>query len=183
MSLDGGKMKRELKGYFERFTDVWQKFNNSYPKVAWDESLKPIMYIGEPDKEQYISWQPIEKNEISDLGEIEHKFGIHIHDSIKQYFNSYWFAELKGYYNSYNIILEPVLPGRELDNVYAQISGYYLNHGDLNNIPIGFEGVNNFYIVIDNNSGQVKLEDYERNEFFLLAESLEELISGIKFNS
>jgi len=91
------------------------------------------------------------------------------------------FAILQPLHQGFGI--EPVLPGRELDNFYAQISCYYLNHGNLNNIPIGFDGINNFYIVIDNNSGQVKLEDYEKNKIFFLAESLEELISGIKFNN
>nr|WP_275893662.1 SecY-interacting protein Syd [Bacillus cereus] len=116
-----------------------------------------------------------------DFLDIEEGLGIIFHESIKEYFNSYWFAELAGFYKSYNIILEPVLPGIELNNFVFQLIGYKEAHEDkLDNIPLGVEGETGFLIVIDNNTGVVKLEDFEIGTYEIIADSIEQLILDIQ---
>ncbi|MEM5601475.1 SecY-interacting protein Syd [Bacillus cereus group sp. RP37] len=174
-------MKAEMLKYFEQLIEVWHGFNNSLPKVPWNEAVIPTIYEDEIDEEEYICWKPVEKNVIHDFLDIEEGLGIIFHESIKEYFNSYWFAELAGFYKSYNIILEPVLPGIELNNFVVQLIGYKETHEDkLDNIPLGVEGETGFLIVIDNNTGVVKLEDFENGTYEILADSIEQLILDIQ---
>ncbi|WP_143318548.1 SecY-interacting protein Syd [Clostridium sp. HBUAS56017] len=174
-------MKEEMKKYFDQLIEAWQGFNNSYPKVPWNDAVKPSIYEGEVDQDEYICWKPVEKNAIHDFRDIEQVVGVTFHKSIKDYFNSYWFAELSGFYKSYNIILEPVLPGIELNNFVAQLMGYKEVHeGKLDNIPLGVEGRNSFLVVVDNNTGIVKLEDFETGRYEVISDSIEQLISDIK---
>lgn len=174
-------MKEEMKKYFDQLIESWQQFNNSYPKVPWNDAVTPIIYEGEVDIEEYICWKPVEKEVIHDFRDIEQVLGVTLHKAIKDYFNSYWFAELAGFYKIYNIILEPVLPGIELNNFVAQLMGYKEVHEEkLDNIPIGVEGKNSFLVVIDNKTGIVKLEDFETGRYEVIADSIEQLISDIK---
>ena len=156
-------MKTAMKYYFDLLITSWKSFNGTYPLTPYDEQLLPKIYVGEMNEEEYISWMPVEKDEISDFSLMEQEFGISIHESIKEYFNSYWFAYIKGFFNSCNIILDPVLPGQELDNFYAHLCGYHINHDHkIEYIPIGFDAVTNYLVVVGNTDGVVWLEDYER---------------------
>lgn len=177
-------MKKEMKNYFDKLINVWRGFNNSLPKVQFNEDALDTIYDGRADQDDYISWKPVEKNVVSDFKEVEQVLEVQLHQDIKEYFNSYWFAELAGFYKGYNLILEPVLPGIEINNFVIQLIGYKEAHdGQLKNIPIGFEGENNFLIVIDNESGVVKLEDYECGKYEVIADNLEDLINNLKLKS
>ncbi|WP_346010410.1 hypothetical protein [Paenibacillus sp. SYP-B3998] len=43
------------------------------------------MYIGEVDEDEYISWQPVEKD-FYDFDSLEEDLGVRIHPSIIEYF-------------------------------------------------------------------------------------------------
>ena len=50
----------------------------------------------------------------SDFSSLEENLGINIHESIVEYFNSYWFADLDGFIKDRYIKLESVLPKAHL---------------------------------------------------------------------
>ncbi|PFD67357.1 SecY interacting protein Syd, partial [Bacillus cereus] len=100
-------------------------------------------------------------------------------NSIKEYYNSYWFLDLGGNYLGYDFELNPVIPGIELHDFYVSLQGYRGAHDNqLNNIPIGME-FNGLLVVVDNENGQVKLEDYESRSFEVICDSLAELILNL----
>ena len=53
------------------------------------------------------------------------------------------------------------------------------NHRKLDKIPIGVEG-NGSLVVLNNVSGKVELEDFERGLFIEVSNSLNELISSLR---
>lgn len=57
-----------------------------------------IIYEGEVDEEEYISWKPIEMNVSQDYKRLEDEFEVNLNKSIIDYFNSYWFADLDGFF-------------------------------------------------------------------------------------
>ncbi|WP_336047114.1 hypothetical protein [Solibacillus ferritrahens] len=60
------------------------------------------------------------------------------------------------------------------------MKGYKKNHGDsLEKIPIGIEG-NGLLVVIENNSGIIQLEDFERCTFDNIADNIQELIGNLR---
>lgn len=40
-------MKAVLHDFFERYIEMWKRFNDSEPRIPYDDSIKPILYIGE----------------------------------------------------------------------------------------------------------------------------------------
>lgn len=149
-------------------------------KTPFDEDVDSFIYIGEVDEEEYILWRPIEKKEIYDFNSLEEKLGTRIHPSIIEYFNSYWFADFDGFIKDSYIKLESVLPKAGMESYGNLLFGYKNNHNNkLENIPIGIEG-NGLIVVIDNQNGSVKLEDYERNSFEVISDSIEKLIKALR---
>lgn len=139
-----------------------------------------IIYEGEIDDEGYISWLPVEMTVIQDFKKLEDELNIKFHPSLVEYFNSYWFADLDGFFKDYYICLESVLPDAEMVSFRESVKGYKKNHeGCLEKVPIGIEG-NGLIIVIENSSGIVQLEDYERGTFSNIASNIEELIRNLR---
>lgn len=145
-----------------------------------DETNNSIIFEGEIDEDEYVSWKPVEKKVSHDFKQLKEEFGIEFHKTIIEYFNSYWFAELDGFINNHYIKLESVLPSIELSSFQEILKGYKKNHGDrLENIPIGLEG-NGLLVVIKNKCGKVYLEDFQRGTFDIITENIQELILNLK---
>jgi len=175
-------MKTALHDFFDKYIEMWKSFSGSEPRIAFDEDIQPILYVGDMDEDEYICWLPKNKDVITDFSSIENDYKIVVNQDIKEYFNSYWFLDLKGFYNGTNVILEPVIPGKELEGFIQQLQGYYMVYNEISCMPIGFEANNNNLIVVDNSDGNVYYDDLERKEKVYVAESLKEFISKISFN-
>lgn len=75
--------------------------------------------------------------------------------------------------------MNPVVPGIEFKGFKQETEVYKAAHNDqLVNIPIGIES-NGLLLVVDNESEEVKLEDYERNSFEIISGNLSELIENL----
>ncbi|WP_342515297.1 SecY-interacting protein Syd [Sporosarcina sp. FSL K6-1522] len=146
--------------------------------ISSDDNL--IIYEGEVDEDEYISWKPVEMTVTQDFTRLEDEYDISLHKSIVDYFNSYWFADLDGFFKEHYITLESVLPNTEISTFRESLKGYKKNHGDsLERIPIGIEG-NGLLVVIENNSGIIQLEDFGRGTFEYIAENIQELIGNLR---
>jgi hypothetical protein len=175
------EVKKSLENFFNELLDFWNKEYGTYPKVPWDEEVDPILYLSSPDEEEYVYWKPIKKDDLEDFSEIEKVLGLKIHDSIKEYFNSYWFINLKFFYVSRLVNLEPVEPGKRVLEFFRALKQYEENNGrELKYIQMGFISPDDLAIHVDNDTGQIFIEDYETEENELLADSLVELISNLK---
>ncbi|MEK1832116.1 hypothetical protein AAAC51_34175 [Priestia megaterium] len=47
-------IKGIMTDYFERLLDYWNENYNTFPKAPWDEEMHPLLYVGEPDEEEYV---------------------------------------------------------------------------------------------------------------------------------
>ncbi|PCN42166.1 SecY interacting protein Syd [Brevibacillus laterosporus] len=176
-------MKKIMDQYFERFKKKWKEYNNTLPQIAWNEEVAPFIYRGEKDEYGYISWLPIEKGTITNFKEFEINAGAELHQSLKQYFNSFWFLELAGWIGTHNINLYPVVPGIEPEKFLSGLNAFAETKGGIfNYIPIGFES-NGMLVVVDNNTGSVYIEDFETEEYEKLSNSIEDLISQLRFRN
>ncbi|WP_238158890.1 SecY-interacting protein Syd [Priestia megaterium] len=126
-----------------------------------------------------MAWKPLKKDVNSNFEDVEKELSVQLHPNIKAYFNCYWFLELAGNYNGYDLVLNPVVPGIEFKGFKQETEVYKAAHNDqLVNIPIGIES-NGLLLVVDNESEEVKLEDYERNSFEIISGNLSELIENL----
>lgn len=169
-------MKQVLKDYFERKYLRWKQYKNVFPMISWDKNVPSFMYVGEANNEGYIQWKAIEKDEIYDFNIIKNEFNVELNSDIKEYFNSYWFLELAGIYGEYSIILEPVVPNIGLQDFFCNLKEYFNYHNnELKFIPIGFEA-DGLLVVVNNETGEIFIEDHERQTFRKISDNLSELI-------
>ncbi len=85
-------------------------------KTPVTEDVNSIIYEGEVDEEDYITWKPVENTTSHDLNQLEENLEVVFHKTIIEFFNSYWFAELDGFLNDIYIKFEAVLPNFELNS-------------------------------------------------------------------
>lgn len=172
-------LKIAMKIYFDRLLSRWSEIDGGLPQAPIIEDVEPTFYLEGSDEEGIAQWRPIEKTVTTDLSEIEAVIRTELHSTIKEYFNSYWFANLGGHYHGYGIQLESVLPGIEDKIFLGKVVGYRTTHGDDRIfIPMGFEK-NGLLVVVENGSGRVCFEEYGSNRFEEVAESLESLIANL----
>lgn len=172
-------IKEAMDQYFSLRKKVAEEGLDFLFKTPFDEESESLIYIGEVDEDEYISWQPVKKDPY-DFKPLEEDLGISIHPSVKEYFNSYYFADLDGFIKEHYIKLESVLQKADIDSYTNTLKGYKNNHDNkLENIPLGIEG-NGLNVVIDNEDGSVKLEDFERNSFEVISENIELLITSLR---
>ncbi|MEK4425948.1 SecY-interacting protein Syd [Solibacillus sp. FSL K6-1523] len=146
--------------------------------ISSDDSQ--IIYEDESDEDEYITWKPVEITVSQDFTSLEDEFDIKLHKTVVEYFTSYWFADLDGFYQEHYITLEPVLPNSEMSSFRESLKGYKENHGDrLKNIPIGVEG-NGLLVVLENYSGIIQLEDFESGTLEPIAKNIQELIGNLR---
>ncbi|MED4284552.1 SecY-interacting protein Syd [Priestia megaterium] len=109
---------------------------------------------------------------------------IRLHETIKEYFNSYLFLSLEDFYHSNYIYLEPVEPDKDLLTYFKNLKSYEESRGnEFRYIQIGFISPDERAINVDNETGKVYIEDYETNELNLAAHSLQKLIEEIKLKN
>ncbi len=174
------KIKEAMQEYFQLRKEVAKEGLDFLFKTPISSEDNLIIYEGKVDEDEYITWKPVEMTVSQDFTSLEDEFDIKLHKTIVDYFNSYWFADLDGFYQENYIKLEPVIPNNEISSFKESLKGYKKNHGDsLEKIPIGIEG-NGLLLVIENNSGIVQLEDFERGIFENIAENIEELIRNLR---
>lgn len=174
-------VKEELAHYFDELLSYWNNTFGTLPKTPFDEEANPSLYQGEPDEDEYVSWKPIEKEMQEDFEAIEANIDLHLHSSIKEYFNSFWFLNLQGFYNSKLIILEPVQPGMDINNFFVNQKKYEEHQGKiLKNIQLGYISPENMALMVNNETGEILQEDFETGHSTVIAKSLEELIKGLR---
>lgn len=173
-------IKTAMSKYFTRLLEAWKKTDNTLPMTVRLDEAEPFIFVGQENEDGWIQWMPTEKETKYDLAPVEEKLEVKLHSSIKEYYNSYWFCNLGGSYGDHRISLDPVIPGVYIEDFIEKLQGYkQVHNGKLDKIPIGLEAGQDLLIVVDNQSGQLLIEDHDRGTYEVLASSLEELISNL----
>ncbi|KOY15996.1 Syd protein [Paenibacillus xylanivorans] len=173
-------MQISMRNYFELRLQRYNEGVNFLFTTEYNQKVASIIYQGEINDDGEIGWKPVVKNELHSLDTLEEKFNCKFYSSIYDYFNSYWFADLDGFIDGRYVSLEPVLPGMELKSFEKKLQGYKNNHKNkLGYVVIGIEG-NGLVVVVNNHNGKVELEDFERGEFTVLSNNLDEFISSLE---
>ncbi|WP_140456850.1 MULTISPECIES: SecY-interacting protein Syd [Priestia] len=173
-------MKHVMKQYFKKLTGKWEEFNGTLPLISWNEEADANIYVGSQDEEGYIAWKHLEKCENTNFQQFEQEINVILHNDVKAYFNSFWFLEMIEWVSQYNINLYPVIPGVEPEAFCQRVKEYILEKENSTYIPLGFES-NGMLVVMNNESGEIFVENGEEKSYKYLSSSLKELISQLDF--
>ncbi len=173
-------MKDEMSRMFARLLASHEAAGAGLPRAPWDPDIEPFIWAGEPDAEEWCAWRPTVKTRPTDIAAAAPDLPA-LHPSIGDYFNSYWFCAIDGVLGTHSLTLEPVAPGIELDSFLGKARGYRRAHGGkLDQVPMGMENRENLLVVVNNTTGDVALEDFERRSFLKIADSLDDLIERLQ---
>lgn len=166
-------MNDALGDVLRRLVKSWQANGLGFPRAPWDEDLDPDIWVGEPDDEQWCAWRPIPKEGKAPLAEA--LGGLEVHPSLHAYFDHWWFLSLDGSVGETVVSFEPNRPGLDPQAWVDQARAYAAAHdGRLDHVPIGLDNESGLQIVVDNRTGQLAIEDWERDSYEIIAESLDD---------
>lgn len=142
-----GKMQEAFEIYFSKLKEYCQIEFNTYPKVSFDEGINKELIIGEPDNEGYIAWLPRKINKPFDFIPVERGYNFSLNEEIKEYFASYLFLSLAGFFEDLELDFEPVSEFSEIEvTIRRQIENgrYYFPDKDYLLIGSGGDGDDDF---------------------------------------
>lgn len=177
------QVKEALDHYFQKLLEYWNDTFGVLPQIPFDDEMNPLLYESEQDEDDYVSWKPKIKEKHEDFEAIETYIDVRLHPSIKEYFQSFWFLNLQGFYHSKFISLEPVEPDKDMHNFFVNQKNYEASKGKtLKNIQIGFLSPENMALMVHNETGEILQEDFETGETIIIAKSLEALIRDLRIS-
>ena len=174
-------LKEVLKKYIDAFCKVYEDEWKSLPLLPYDEDEPSNLYVGEIDEEGWIQWQYVPVDRIIDFSGLEKEYNMHFSEELKEYYNSYYFLELSGFWNNRCITLDKIDSTvdvlEEFRNVLDSNENLFIIGMDSCSCSVG--------VKID--SGQVVLYDWEYEEYdweyekeAILTDSLSEFFSKLK---
>lgn len=167
-------LKEVLKKYIDAFFKVYEDDLKSLPKMPYDEENPSNLYVGEMDNDKWIQWKYAPVDRSIDFSGLEEEYAIQISKELKEYYNSFYFLELCGFWDNVCISLNKI---DDTTDVLIKFRNAIKNNRDM--ITIGMDG-RNCLICVKINSGCVILDDWECEEESVLADSLSEFFSKLK---
>ncbi|WP_145045851.1 SecY-interacting protein Syd [Paenibacillus xylanexedens] len=175
------KVTQAMENYFNKLLFFWEDQFSSFPKISFEEDIESWMYVGVPDEEESVQWRPRLKTTKEDFTLIERELGMKLHPSIKEYFDSFWFLNLQGFYGSNRITLEEVIPNKDILAFFTNQMNFEVSaERKFDYILIGYISPDDQGLLLDNRTGEIVREDYETNELLRVASSLSELIDSLR---
>lgn len=172
-------MKDAFKDYLDRLVAKHAQVTGGLPTHPWDPDVDPSFWQGPPNKSKWLPWRPIEKTTKEDFDRRLSGLGP-LHPSVDEYLNSYWFGVVDGAIGSWGLTLDASLPGLWPESFVEQAKSYADAHGGtLDHVPIGIEA-SGLLLVVNNRTGEVGLEDFERRTVQSIAPSLDEFFRALK---
>jgi SecY interacting protein Syd len=177
--------------YFDHLIQFYHEHYQTPPEGCKLDGVDESFYVGETEDPDWIYWLPKEKTVVHDFGRIEENLGLRFHRTIHDYFNSYWFLEIVGTYNNTPVQLIGVLPGIELEPILNQlppgVNTPEFDREKYTNLPLrywtfGIETSQGLSVVVEVESGNVFLWDWDVEEGTFLSKNLKELIAGLEIN-
>ena len=163
-----------LKNYIDAFFKVYEEDLKSLPKLPYDEDEPSSLYVGEIDEEGWIEWQYVPVDRILDFSELEEEYAIHLSEELKEYYNSFYFLELGGFWNIKCIMLDKIDAATDVLDDFRNV----LNEQE-DMIEIGsMDSYASVFVKFV--SGRVVLYDWEFEEEAVLADSLSEFFTKLK---
>lgn len=168
-------VKKELKRYLDDYFNEWITKRGSYPMVSYDEDKISNLYFGELDEDDDIQWKYTLNDKNINFGSLEDEYGIQINHEVKEFYSSYLFLQLEGFYNDELIWIDPIT---DHTDIISEIKYCFDVEGDYN-VKIGLLGNSNLPIYVEAQTGKVVVIDREKNKQYCLTQSISEFIGQL----
>lgn len=167
-------IKESLKAYLDKYFESYKNYMGTYPAVPYDEDEKSSLWFGKVDDEEYIQWMYKEKEEQTSFLELEDEFDLILPDAVREFYNSYYFLQLQGFYNGESVMLDNISDDRDILQdlktcIFKLEEKKYLQMGIYSNMDLA--------LCMEIDTGEIVWVDYDCNTTGKIADSLGELLN------
>ncbi|MDO6687357.1 MULTISPECIES: SecY-interacting protein [unclassified Agarivorans] len=176
-------ISKPLTAVFSKFEREWQ--NSSYPQVEYDNDWLSPCTVGEPVDEQ-IHWHPVLREQTGDFSGIEAALELTLHPSIKAFYGDYFSETLAVDFQNNRIELVQAWNEQDFDMLLENIIGHVLMQRRLKQNETVFIASTDDemqVVSINNDSGEVVLEQLGKGIDRVLASSLDDFLAQLTLAS
>ncbi len=168
----------------DRFIQSHLELNTNPPgRIEFDTQWPSECYQGQPDSDGLIDWKPVLQGQPNDLFErLEQALEVEIHSDIKAYYSRYWSDPLPAQSPQGQLNLLFVWNSQDLERLRANLIGHALGRQRLKQPLSFFFGCTDpeeLVLSVDNNSGQVMLEQPGKKRCDVIAPSLADFLTQL----
>ncbi|WP_427976850.1 SecY-interacting protein [Agarivorans sp.] len=164
---------------FSKFEQDWQI--NGYPSIDYDPDWLSPCQLGE-EQNGNILWKPFLREQQGDFSGIEHALELPLHASVKAFYGDYFSAGLVMDYQQNRIELVQAWNEQDFEMLLENIIGHLLMQRRLKQKATVFIATTDDemkVVSIDNDSGEVVLEQLGKGIELVLASCLDEFLAKL----
>ncbi len=171
----------------ERYLKACHQRTGALPRIEHDPEWPSPCYQGEPDSNGMIDWQPVRQDQSSDLFErLACALDTPIHPDLIAYYSHLWSDPIPVSCQEGDLSLLFIWNDADYERLRANLIGHALAKRKLR-LPLTLffactEPDANYFLSLDNNSGEVQLEQPGRAPLRTVAASLSEFLNTLQPN-
>ena len=170
-------LDRFIEGTLERYPKLWNEY---------DSSWRSPCEIGEPVELEDITaieWRPQSRLETDDFSGLENAFETEIHQSIKDYYGSYWSGGLEATCKEGHVSLMFLWNDEDRDRLVDNLIGHALaqkrSRSPLSIFFACTDAASAYFLTVNNSTGEVQLELPGRKPIRTVESSLSEFLERL----
>lgn len=178
-------LKQLLDNFITQSIAVQQQHKHRLPQTVFDSEWPSDCYQGEPNDKGLVSWQPVRQTQHTEqmFKRLEEALGYEIHQDIQLWYSRYWSDPLPASCSEGDLSLLFVWNEADCERLRSNLIGHLLNKQKLKHRPTLFfactEPDGDQFLSIDNETGEVWLEQPGKQPQRKLADSLSEFIADL----
>ena len=168
-------IKEAMASYFNKLNTLYKNTFGTFPTVSWSSEQIQDLFIGVPDEDDEIQWQPVEAKPIITMG---------LCKELKAFFGSYYYWYLRGEYQGMLFYFPPVPSLNSAESVasvaIADGEYYFPNQDTVLLASCVLNGNDDLLLFYRQQTAQLFVYDTDKRFVHPLECSLVELISSMK---
>ncbi len=169
-------IKECLKSYLSKYFECYKNYMGTYPVVPYDEDEKSSLWYGEVNDEDYIQWMFKEKDIETKFSELEDELELVLPDAAKEFYNSYYFLQLQGFYNGESVHLNAI---SDCIDILQELRKCIFEINAKKYIDMGIYSSMDLALCMEVDTGVIVCVDYDCDKVEVIADSLEEFLNKL----
>lgn len=182
--LAADTLEVQIDGFFNQFTEKFPE-----PKTVFDADWPSTCEVGnhwiDPDGVLQIRWQPVRRIlPYLDFNNLENALEHEIHPAIKTHYGRHWSANITAHTGDGDLTLLYLWSEADIDRLIENLVGHAVACRN-NNTPFSVffavtEPDSNYFLTINNETGQVQLESPAKKPLKTIAANLATFMADLK---
>lgn len=178
-------LEQTIDQFIEQSISTQHQQNQHLPYTFFDMKWPSECYQGEPNAEGLVQWRPVRQQQHTEemFKRLEEALGYSIHPDVIAWYSRYWSDPLPASCSEGDLNLLFLWNEQDTERLRSNLIGHLLNKQKLKHKPTLFfactEPDGEMFLSVDNESGEVWLEQPGKQPQRKLANSLTEFISGL----